>query len=255
MAGIDPAKLMQYPKELTNKDWQKKKGVGGKMTKTGLGAVLDKAEAAHKKIDWTKLDPNSDSPKTKADIEKAVAASKAYYKKNVEPLTAELNKVKSTAENAARKLEKTATGKSAGKAAKEIAKAADQFAVGTKSIDLEALVAKSNARVEKLNKLADKMLDQALKKWIAGQKAYLASDQTVQDWEAHIKQNGRSVSNSVKQLEAYNKKFWKDFSKFQGFDLATLKLSDDEEATKAKRAKVVKLANAQVKEIASFKPA
>ena len=255
MAGIDPQALIKYPAVLTNKDWQKKKGLGGKMTKTGLGSVLEKTEAMHKKIDWMKLDPNSGKIKSKDDIDKAVAASKDYYQKIVVPYAAQLKALKAKAEEAAKTLEKSKTGKSAAKAAKEIAKAADQFAVGTKSVDLDARVAKAYARVDKLNENAAKLLNQALKKWVAGQKAYLASDQTPQDWEDHIKQNGRSVSNSIRQLDAYNKKFWTDFEKFKGFDLDTLKLSVDDEPSKAKRAKIVQLANAQVKSIAAFKPA
>lgn len=254
MAGIDPGKLIIYPPVLTNKDWQKKKGLGGKMTKTGLGAVLEKTEGMHKKIDWMSLDPNSLNPKTQAALDKAVVDAKAYYKRMVIPFQTQLQTLQNAAKKASATLAKTKTGKSAGKAASVIAKSADQFYVSTKSIDLDALIAKRQAQIAKLNDQARQKMAGALQKWAVGQKAYLSSGQTNVEWDRLMKQAGRSVSNCVKQDAAYNKEFWRDFEKFKGFDTGTLGLTEDDELTIKKRAKIVELANAQVKKIAAFKP-
>ena len=253
MAGIAIVKILDYPKELTDKDWQKQKGTIGKMKKTGLGSELQKAEALHKKIDATKLDPGSASPGTKEELAQATKDALAYYKSAVGPLQDQLKKVVAAGKAAEATLKKMTGGGSAAKAAAAVAKAADVFGVTCKGLDLPGAVKDAQERIDKKNKLAAGFLNDSLKKFAVGAKAFLP-DPTQASWESNIKQQGRSVSNSVKQLDAYNKKFWANFSKFQGFDLGTLKLSGDEDDVKAKRAKVVQLAMAQVKEIAAFKP-
>lgn len=254
MAGVDASVIGTYPKEITDATWQKKKGVIGKATKTGLGDELKKCEALHKKIDWTKLDVTSNSPKTQADIDKATKEAKAHYAAAVEPLRKQLLSAKSKAEDAEKKLKKAVGGGSAAKEAALIAKGLGNFAVTCKSIDLQASIKKAEDRVAKLNALAAKLLNDSLKKFLVGAKAFMAGDGSAKSWNDLMKQNGRSVSNSIKQLDVYNKKFWSDFVKFQGFDLNTMKLDGDDEASKEKRKKVAKAATAQVVAMAKFKP-
>jgi len=254
MAGVDAKVLMVYPKEITDANWQKKKGLIGKATKTGLGAELTKCENLHKKIDTGKLDAGSNAPKTREDIDKAVKEVKAHYAAAVEPLRKQLLAAKGTAEAAEKTLKKAVGGGAAAKEAAAIAKALGDFAVTCKSIDLEASIKKAEERVAKLNELATKNLDASIVKFLNGYKAFKASDGSKDSWDKLIKQNGRSVSNSVRQLEAYNKKFWGTFEKtFKGFDLGTMKLADDDDKSKALRQKIAKLAKDQVVEIAKFK--
>jgi len=253
MAGVDASALAAYPKEITDANWQKKKGLIGKAVKTGLGAELIKCENLQKKIDTAKLDAGSSAPKSTEDIDKAVKEAKAHYAAAVEPLRKQLLAAKGTAEEAEKKLKKAVGGGAAAKEAAAIAKALGNFAVTCKSVDLEASIKKAVDRVAMLNKKATDELDKSILKFLTTYKTFKASDGSKDNWEKLIKQNGRSVSNSVRQLDAYNKKFWGTFKNFQGFDLGTLKLTEDDDKTKAMRLKLAKLAKDQVVEIAKFK--
>lgn len=253
MAGIPPMDLLNYfPATLKDSDWQKKKGKIGRMVKTGLGAELKKVESLVKKVDTSTLDPSSNPSKTIEDLDKKVASAKAEYQKSIEPLRKQLLVAKSKAEDAAKKLKKKPLGGDAAKAASAVAKAAGQFALTCKSLDLEAPVAKVKADIQKKNDLAQKMLRGSIQKFAVGAKAFL-SDPTEKSWGSNIKQQGRSVSNCVAQLTSYRAKFWKDFVRFQGFDTSTLKIAKDPEFEK-KAVFIVKKALTQVKAIAAFKP-
>lgn len=251
MAGIDIYSL-KYPKALTNADWQKAKGKIGKLTKTGLGDALEKAEAAFKKIDLGVLDPSSNPLKSLEELNDAVDRAKKHYAATVVPFSKELDNVVKAAKDAEAKLKKALGGKDAAKAAADVQKEAEVLRVSCKSLDLERAVEKVKADIQKKNELAAKHLNDSLKKFATGAATFLR-EPSKQSWEANIKQQGRSVSNSVAQLQAYRAKFWKDFEKFKGFDQNTLGIDAEDEATNAKRAKIVKLAVIQVKAIAAFK--
>ncbi|MCR8724833.1 hypothetical protein [Frigidibacter sp. ROC022] len=250
MAGIKIG-YIDYPVELTDKDWQKKKGLIGKMTKTGIGATLKKAQALHGKIDFAKLDPAAENPRNKADLAKGKKAAEAYYKKYVVPFSASLKTVEETAKKAIKQNAKMP--KKSLKAMEDIAKIASTLQVTMKSFDLEAAVNEALERIERRQKLAAKYLNDSLKKFVTGAAAFM-KDPTPESWLTNIKQQGRSVSNSVKELTDYNARFWKDFEKFKGFDLGTLKLETKDPKFAQKSTAIVKLALAQVKQIAAFKP-
>lgn len=253
MAGIPPIDFLKYfSATLTNNDWQKKKGRIGKMKKTGLGPELKKVESLVNKVNMVALDPASSPSKTIEELDKKVASAKIEYQKSVEPLRKQLFVTKSKAEEAAKKLKKMPLGGDAAKAATAVAKAAGQFALTCKSLDLEAPIAKVKADIQKKNALAKKMLSGSLQKFAVGAKAFL-SDPTEKSWGSNIKQQGRSVSNSVAQLSSYRAKFWKDFEKFKGFDTNALKITNDPEFEK-KATFIVKRAVGQVKAIFAFKP-
>jgi ribulose bisphosphate carboxylase small subunit len=254
MAGVKASALMVYPKEITDAYWQKKKGVIGKTKKTGLGAELKKCQALHKKVECEKLDVMSYNPKSRDDIEKAVKEAKVHYAKAVDPLRKQLLAAKSTAENAEKILKKAVGGGSAAKEAAAVAKGLGNFALTCKSVDLEATIKEAEAKVNKLNALAAKFLNDSIKKFLVGAKTFMSGDGSAESWNSLMKQNGRSVSNSIKQLDAYKKQFWKDFVKFQGFDLNTMKLDGDDDKTKKTRLKLAKAATAQVVAMAKFKP-
>lgn len=249
---MDISTIVRLPDELKDAHWQKAKGLLGKSKSTGVGAELKKLEAMHKKIDATKLDPASSPIKKRDEIPKRKQAAMAYYKSAVVPFMKQLQDVSKIASEAEKKLKKV-PGK-ASKAAATMSKAASTFAVTCKSLDLDSRVAKLEADMDKKDMLAKKELEPSIKKFLVGLKAYMSSDQTADDWSKLIKQNGRSISNSVGQLDVYKAKFWKDFQKFKGFDESGLGITGDEEADKKRRLAILKLVQPQVVAIAKFKP-
>ncbi|MBL4805750.1 MAG: hypothetical protein JKY31_00490 [Rhodobacteraceae bacterium] len=253
MAGIDPSSLVRIcPKTLTDADWQKKKGKIGKLVKTGVGAELKKLQALMKRIDVGLLDPAASPSSSYSDLAEKVKAAKAEYSKNVQPMQKQCYIVRDKAAEAEKILRKKPLGGSAAKAAAAVSKAADHYGVSCKSLDLDARIATAKSAIDRKNMIAKKFLGGSLQKFVAGAKAF-KSTPTMDSWESNIKQQGRSVSNSIKQLEAYNKQFWKDFEKFKGFDRNTLKIADQANFD-AKAAIIVKMAVSQVKAIAAFKP-
>lgn len=251
MAGIMPSAFVaSCPATLTDKDWQKKKGKAGKLTKTGLGAELQKLEALLKKVDTVKLDPAANPSKSMDELKQRVIDAKSEYNSSVVPVQKQLAVVKKAAADAAAKLKKNPLAGDAQKAAKAIEKDADTYGVTCKSLDLEGSIKKVKDDIQKKNDLAAKLLVGSIKKFAVGAGAYL-KDPTKESWETNIKQQGRSVSNSVAQLENYRAKFWTDFEKFKGFDTGTLGLKEDEFDTKG--VQLVKAAVGQVKQIAAFK--
>jgi len=252
MAGIDIYKFT-YPKELTDSDWQKAKGKIGKLHKTGLGAELTKAETMFKSVDLSILDPSSNPHKTMDTLNVAVKAAKAHYVSVVGPISKQMDKVAVAAKAASVKLNKAIGGGSAAKAADAVLKAAETFRVTCKSLDLDTPIAKVKADIDKKNMLAAKLMKQSLVKWATGAKAFLSAPGW-DSWDDNIKQQGRSVSNSVAQLQEYRAQFWKDFEKFKGFDSTTLGFNKEDPKLDEKMSKLVKLATIQVKAIATFKP-
>ena len=253
MPGIAIAPI-PYPDALTNKAWQKSKGALGKLKKTGLGDLLKTAEALHKKLDFNALNPRFANPNTQAQLDKAVADCKDLFKNSFKPFCDHLDKVaihatKVEKDNSALlKAEKTKNG------IYEVIKAAKSLKVTINSLDLDTPRKELQDRIDVKQKLAKKHFDESLKKFVTGYKAFKA-DPSPASWEKNIKQQGRSVSNSVATLEDYRAKFWSDFQKFQGFDEATLKLDkSDPEQFKKLGLELATRAVEQVAKIAAFKP-
>ncbi|MCF6304954.1 MAG: anhydro-N-acetylmuramic acid kinase [Rhodobacteraceae bacterium] len=218
MAGIRPSDLqIRCPAELKNTHWQKAKGKVGKLIKTGLGAELKKLETMLKKVDMAVLDPASSPSKTLEELAKKIIAAKKEYASKVEPLRKQLTVIRTKSESAEKKLKSTPMGAKAAKAAGAVGKAAALYSVTCKSLDMIGSVEKVKADIAKKNALAAKLMNSALAKFIAGAKVFLA-DPTEASWGKNIKQQGRSVSNSLAQLQNYRAKFWKNFEKFKGFD-------------------------------------
>lgn len=255
MAGIRPSDIrIKRPAELDDAHWQKKKGKIGKLVKTGIGAELKKLNLLIKKIDLMVLDPSSNPSKTMAELRDKVVAAKKEYAKSIPPLQKQCKAVQAIALKAEATLKKKPFGKDAAKAAAAVAKAADWYSVTCKSLDLDKAIADVKAAIDKKNAIAAKLLEGSIKKFLTGAKKYLALDNpTKDDWDAIMKQNGRSVSNSVAQLTEYRDRFWKDFVKFKGFDLNTMGIKDDEKFAAITK-KLVKMSAAQVVAIAKFKP-
>ncbi len=252
MAGIRPSELqIKCPAELKNTHWQKAKGKVGKLIKTGLGAELKKLELLLKKIDMAKLDPASNPSRTLEELAKKVVAAKKEYVSKVEPLRKQLGIIQTKASEAEKKMKSTPMGNNAATAAAKVGKAAAIYAVTCKSLDMIGSVEKVKADIAKKNALAEKLLNGSLAKFVAGAKVFLA-DPSEASWGKNIKQQGRSISNSLAQLQNYRAKFWKGFEKFKGFDTGALKISKDPEFAK-KSTFIVKKAIEQIKQIAAYK--
>ena len=252
MAGIRPSDfVIACPNTLNDKDWQKKKGKAGKLTKTGLGDELKKFEALLKKVDTVNLDPASNPSKSLDELKERVIEAKKEYVSSVQPIEKQLRKVKDAATAAEKKLGKNPLAKDARKAAKQIEQDAGTYLVTCKSLDLEGSIAKVKADIEKKNDLAAKLLKGSIVKFAQGAKVFLGAP-TKENWGTHVKQQGRSVSNSVAQLSNYRAEFWKDFEKFKGFDENTLGMKEESDFSD-KGVKYVRAAVGQVKSIAAFK--
>ncbi|MEM9145319.1 MAG: hypothetical protein AAGC57_03910 [Pseudomonadota bacterium] len=257
MAGVSITNASDagYPKELRDADWQKKKGTLAKTQKTGLGAVLKTGETLVKKIDVVTLDPASNPIKTMDQLEERLEAAKAEYKKSVMPLQDHMKKISKAANEAAAKLDKMklGSGKKGAKAARDVAKTADTYAVTLKSLDLEARVAKAKSDLEKKHALAVKNLKGSIAKLATGIKTF-SGEPSVAAWGAHIKQNGRSVSNCIAVLPGYKDQFWTKWqSDFKGFDESGLGLKDDDPKVNEKMMALIKNCGAQLKQIAAYK--
>lgn len=251
MAGIHIYSV-DYPNDLKDPVWQKKKGVLAKAKKTGIGDLLKSAEKAFGKVDKGKLDPSANNPKTKAELDEAVKAAKSYYAKTIVPLQEMMTKIMAQCDKVSK--ENSLLLKGAKSGIDDVHKAAETFRVTLKSLDMEPDIKRVEAAIAKRQALAKKFLSDSLTKFAAGAKAFLG-DPTPESWESNVKQQGRSVSNSVKELGDYNAKFWKEFEKFKGFDLPTLKLDSKDPDFGKKATILVKAAIGQVKEIAAFKQA
>lgn len=253
MAGMDPsvATTTNYPKILTNKDWQKQKGKLAKLHKTGLGDALDKLEALIAKVDIQKLDPASQSGtfKTARDIDDAVDTARDHYRKTVQPAIDQAKAVVKAADAAEKQLKKAAGGGDAAKAAAAVSKAADTFAVTLKSIDLDARVQTARDDLQRKIDTARKLLKQAIAKMAGGIKAFNGAP-SFDAWTAVVKQPGRSVSNSLAYIPETQGTLWKDWqSTFKGFDESSLGLAASDPEVVTKMQGLLRQAGTQLKQI------
>jgi hypothetical protein len=120
----DPADLTVYPKILTNKHWQDKKGLMAKGVKTGLGDELKKAEKLHEKINVAALTVNLGGAKDLEAVRAAYNVTVQEFAKSVEPFIRQLEKVVAKAAKAEKDL-RTAKHKDAADAADSIKDSAD----------------------------------------------------------------------------------------------------------------------------------
>ncbi|MEL6220170.1 MAG: hypothetical protein AAFR79_17185 [Pseudomonadota bacterium] len=75
-----------YPPLLTDKSWQKKKGVVSKITgKTGIGKALDACKAAYDKVDWAEFDvkQKAETSVTLNDLVEIQRTASRYYETSI----------------------------------------------------------------------------------------------------------------------------------------------------------------------------
>ena len=129
----------KYPKILTNKHWQKKKGKLAKMSgKTGIGAQMKALKAKYKSVDWQAMDALNalqGKERTKENLEKFKKSSKAYYQKKVLPVRQEALALSRLADKVAAKWKKTKkVPKKSRKHVEKVGQAALDFATAMKSV-------------------------------------------------------------------------------------------------------------------------
>jgi hypothetical protein len=240
MAGIAAKELMSWPATLTNKSWQKAKGVIAKAAgETGVGAALDAAENRHGRIDFTQLEP---TVRVRSEIPTAVATAKRYYATNIEPLRDDLAKVISKAEAAKKKLAKIPLSKDTIKALDKIIGDAEKFRVSLKSVDLDAILKRLDAELSRKEGTAapilkPKNIDNAISLVTAfGKKPSIAT------WP---KQPLRAIGAALKQInhEPWAKKHQTVFAgTFKSFDEEALGIKDAPNDDEAKRMKAIAVA-------------
>lgn len=214
--------LTDYPKNLTNKAWQKEKSIADKLkskTKTGLGEALEAAETAWNKISWNTL--IADNAMFTVDKggkyrgEDEFEFAKANAKAELAGAVASARKALMAASGAARD---TSQNKDL---SKDAVKKAQELSKGL--LDLEA-----NLRDIKLDDFDDKkdrwlqlkgMQMKALKKDIENlEKALLAvaKEPTLKYWNDNVKQKFRSVGNTLGNFNEF-KEDWKVWQPWDGF--------------------------------------
>ena len=210
-----------WPKELTNKEWQKKKGLKDKLkkaTKTGLGKMLEDAEKEWKKINWDSLDastamkPVDPSAKYKAiqEIAFAKAQALAELKNQVATTRKVLMKASGLARDAAKSGE---LSKDATVAANAISKGLLDQEQLIRTISLDDFAQKAQ-RFQQLFDMQVNKLDGDINNLEAAIKKVLKTP-THEQWNAEVKQRCRSVGNTLGNFDVF-KAQWKVWVKFDG---------------------------------------
>ncbi len=101
------AKPIEYPKILTNADWQKNKGLVAKGAgETGIGVQMNKTEALFKKFDWKAFNAKiicqrANGVFTPGHVDIKIKESVALYTKAVAPVRVEVQKLEKLASDTA----------------------------------------------------------------------------------------------------------------------------------------------------------
>ena len=223
----------EYPKILTNKEWQKEKGIIAKLVgKTGVGEQMDKVANKFNAVEWAKFYAKLVCAKEKGvvatvHVDEKLQQAKDEYRKSVEPLRQELAKLKDVAKKAAELFKKkTAVPKSSTKYAEEVAKAAEQFSAAVKDngvyfTTVEKEFLEERSRIERLEIIAAK----AIRSEIANIRMYAKEVETNPTVEKYIGEAKTGFHQSVrgvgaallnlsgdKKLEKFKDEVWKKLS-------------------------------------------
>lgn len=131
---------IDYPAILTNRDWQKRKGLLAKAGgETGVGAQMDKIQQAFKAVDWTKFYAKTVCTKQNGVVLPSHVAARlkevaSEYGGKVEPLRKEVDKLGKLAGDTAADWKKSkAIPAASAKHAQAVADAASMFHMALKS--------------------------------------------------------------------------------------------------------------------------
>lgn len=227
-----------YPKILTNKDWQSKKGKIAKIAgETGVGDLMVKAEALYKKVDWTVFDAKQSQvippQPTVEEVNQGLKAAKAEYSTKVEPLRKALAALRDRAKEIAGKWKKTKLiPSSSTKHATEVAAEADRFFTELKSLDAHfKTFDEVLGEIAKREKIAREMLAGWIKKVKEGCKA-VAADPTPKTYNDKLYQKVRGLGTAIGSIPEHKKK-WTPVWGNAGFSKG-IKLDMDAEALKTR---------------------
>jgi len=214
--------LTDYPKELTNKSWQKEKSIADKLkskTKTGLGEALETAEEAWKKINWESM--IADNAMFKVDSggkyrgEEEFDFAKGIAQAEVKGAVASARKALMAASAAARDTSANKDmSKDAVKKAQELSKGLMDLESKLRDINLDDFDEKKKRWLQ----LKDMQM-KALKKDIENlEKALIAvaKEPTLDYWNTNVKQKFRSVGNTLGNFNEF-KEEWKTWQPWDGF--------------------------------------
>ena len=210
-----------YPKELTNKAWQKEKSVLDKVkskTKTGLGEDLELAESSWNKINWDALDATtamgkvdqSSKYRSSKEFDFAKGVAEAELKGPVALARKALLKASASARDASQNKD---LSKDAVKKATEISKTLLDMEKTLRYIHLDDFDEKK-ARFEELFAMQMKGFKKAVLDLEAGL-GEVAKNPTKTTWQDAVKQKFRSVGNTLGNFEDF-KEQWKVWAKFDG---------------------------------------
>ncbi len=139
----------------------------------------------------------------------------------------------------------------AAKSAGEVAKAAANYATDWKNLEFTKALMIARASLSKGDKAENKAIDESIRKFIAGAKKFLEDDSAA-SWGLHIQTQGENLTKALHANERYVKKFWKQFAKFKGFNLSSLRLMDNDAQSRERRTAIIKLALVQAVSMSKF---
>jgi len=248
MAGLDVSDIATYPKLLMQADWLQKEGPAGKAAKTGLGEEMKKAEMLFKKVVFAKLQLPT-HPDTANQLGAALKAVYAHYKTVGGPLIKQLRQIEAVAKKAQSTLAKV--NPALAKSAADAAKAAVGYRTEWKNLDFTKAIMIARASLAKDNAAENRAMDESVRKFIVGAKKFL-TDNSADSWGLHIQTQGENLTQALRANERYVKKFWKQFAKFKGFNLSSLRLMDNDAKSRERRTALVKIAVMQAVSMSKF---
>jgi len=207
-----PLKPPAIPQILTDKDWQKNKGLVAKIVgKTGIGDAMKKMAQAYAAVDWKLMDIAVSSPqgkaKTRESLQKTFDNAVAEFKSKVEgKLRKEIIAVREAAKKTAAEWEKNkAIPKKSTDHVKEVSKAADFFMVACNANSVGSAIKKDfDDNVKGIEKREEIMagLSNKLKKYCG--------------------EIVKGLKGGVKTKEDFNGKFWSENIRGVGTTLPVL---------------------------------
>lgn len=207
-----PFKKPEIPQILTDKSWQKKKGLVAKIAgKTGIGAQMKKMSKAYAAVDWRLLDIGVSAPqgkaKTREALKKTFDNAGAEFKTKVNgKLRKEIIALREAAKKTASEWEKNKKiPKKSTAHVKEVYKAADHFMVACNPASISSVVKKDYEDNLKGIEAKEKMMAGLAKK--------------LQKYCVAI---AKGVNGGVKTKEDFNGKFWSENIRGVGTTLPVL---------------------------------
>lgn len=199
-----------YPDTLTNRHWQKQKGIVAKVVKgeTGIGAALDRLEKAFKAVEWGYFDPRDAEKMKKPRTSEALAERLEIAKtkgNQLENVRKEAFKVRDLCKAVGDKWAKSTVVPKSSRVHVQVTmvNAANQLALDIKSIDDTGYKA-VQAEIDRVEKAANQMFEgwvDRLAKVIPQAK----KNPTRDFYSKNMHQQVRGLSTAISKMEKYKK--------------------------------------------------